>query len=530
LGLDDLAVRPDAGVRADAAPPDAGVCTSNADCFNPERDELPAFCIGAAPDGGATPRRCVRVERELCGGDIAPNRDVLTKDNVMLAVALVPFADGAPASQPIALAYKMAVDEIHASGGIRMDPPRELAIMFCDSAPSLNERVVKHVMRDLRVPAVLANFEGGDLSRSIDEAVATKTFVMNPNPPDETTKFRNSDRLVWNLLGTAEDVALAYAAVVQRGEALGRLVLPFKVAVVRTEAALEKSIADVVKNGPLLRTDGVTRDATRALRFNGDASVSVNAGSGRFQEIVVAQGTSGAFDVGGAVAALGAARPDVILLLTTNERDVSAEIIRRYEAIAEPRWILGPRNALAPIPYLQARLPEAGVDFEKIRDRFVGIQYAGATSPAERDAWIDRIRTTPAYAPSLDRMQALENFYDAIYWLAYGLAAAGPGSPITGPALSDGVRRLTSGPEVRPGPPGVVQSAFRQIGFGKTRYVGALGPPDIDEAFGTWNSVGATYCYAESGSNVGVRYDQARYTYTNGTTSLGATTCGFNGL
>ena len=43
-----------------------------------------------------------------------------------------------------------------------------------------------------------------------------------------------------------------------------------------------------------------------------------------------------------------------------------------------------------------------------------------------------------------------------------------------------------------------VQHAFDQIDNYPPNgnvYVGALGPPDINEPTGTWNSVGSTYCF-----------------------------------
>lgn len=70
------------------------------------------------------------------------------------------------------------------------------------------------------------------------------------------------------------------------------------------------------------------------------------------------------------------------------------------------------------------------------------------------------------------------------YWLAYGLFAAGPG------ALSTSSAGVT--------------------------FVGALGPPDIDPATGTWQSVGAVYCYPPAVGSIAPSYDVLRYNRSTG--------------
>jgi hypothetical protein len=47
--------------------------------------------------------------------------------------------------------------------------------------------------------------------------------------------------------------------------------------------------------------------------------------------------------------------------------------------------------------------------------------------------------------------------------------------------------------------------------------VGALGPPDISEKFGTWNSVGGVYCYvSDSDGSIAPKYDVLRYNGSTG--------------
>jgi hypothetical protein len=532
LGLDDLSARP---VASDAGETEAGdgnvvtgACIKHADCFQ-EGAEMPSICVA---------KQCVRLDRNACSGDVFPSREILKdprldEKTLLLITAFVPLGGGAipPLAQKESLTYQFAVDEIRKAGGIQSDPPREIALTFCNSEPSKVVRSVDHVMKELHVPAVLANFEGGDLSRAITIAKETQTFVLNPNPPDEATKYRDVDRLVWNLLGTAEDVALAYAPLVARAQASGKFpATTMKVALVRADAALEESIAEVIKQGPLVRDPaGDRRDPSRALKFNGK---STTENGSNFREVVLRQTDTGEFDFTTALNALSALTPDLILLLTKNDRGESLRIVSDYElrtaeAGTPPRWILGPRNAFAVKEFIQKK-PGA-------ESRFTGIQYAGPVNDAERTKWLGRLSTAPRYQARYDELQSLENFYDAVYWIAYGLAAAGPGQPITGESIKGGVRRLLnpSGPDVLAGPIADIQSAFDRLRFGKARFVGALGPPDIDEAFGTWNSVGATYCYRKSTQSpfeVTIDYNVARYSYTGTLSTIGDQTCDLQGL
>jgi hypothetical protein len=47
-------------------------------------------------------------------------------------------------------------------------------------------------------------------------------------------------------------------------------------------------------------------------------------------------------------------------------------------------------------------------------------------------------------------------------------------------------------------------------------FEGALGPPDIDALHGTWNTVGAVYCYEETAAGIAPRYDVLRFNRSTG--------------
>ena len=150
-----------------------------------------------------------------------------------------------------------------------------------------------------------------------------------------------------------------------------------------------------------------------------------------------------------------------------------------------PIWVLGPRNDVEMLSYVIS--PENG-GFEAKRRRFVGIQYAGSSDPekTERNAWLQRMKREYQPTPAIEaEYSGTENFYDAVYWLAYGLVAAGPGAPATGTSFKEGVRKMLEGPKIIAGPDNMGR-ACQLIGSGaSTTFEGALGPPDIDTASGT---------------------------------------------
>ena len=506
LGLDDLRPRTgttDAGDGGDAG--DAPSCTSNAQCF-----DLAQESIGLCVD-----RRCVKVDRELCETNVFPSRETLTRDDLLLVAAFVPRQQGLAA--PVPLAYKMAVSEISKAGPVGSNPTRTLAMIFCDSDPANVAASVKHVMQDLHVPAVIANFEGGDLKSAVEVAKQTGTFILNPSTVP--TKYGNSDELLWNLLGTAEDVALAYPPLVRRLEAMNGAI---KVALVSSDGALEQAMADVVDQGPL-KPPGSDRDPGQGLLL-GDAAVRDSSNAARYLKVPLRRiPGSTDFDVASAVDALATFRPDVVLLLTSDEHDEAARLVAGYENDGggpKPIWLLGPRNAETLVPYVQT---DAGLE-----KRFAGIQYAGPSDPAQQTLWRERIRASEL-ASHYEELKSLENQYDAVYWITYGMVAAGPGKATTGASLAAGVRRMIKEgkPPVSPGGIDVIDNAYRQLGVGEARFVGALGPPDIEEAFGTWRSVGAQYCYRRNQNLVTLDYDVFRYGPDAATE---ATPCNIGGL
>lgn len=493
LGLDDLRVRAggadssgDAGDDSDAAPE----CTANAECIA-KAGNAPALCVSGS---------CVAVDQDLCLPHVLPSNDVLARDNVVVTASFIPFEVAAQLRNRFVYAYDLALAELAEAGGIPGQTRRDVAMLLCASEPEVVERSVKHVVQDLELPALIANFSAGDMTRFATEiTVPAGVLTINPNVTAETLKFQPVDQLVWNLLGTPEDVALAYRPLLARVESKlrpnGLADGPLKVALLDTNASIESAISTVVRLGPQDRTveGSGKRMLEKALAFNGKSAADNDGDFKRIPLPAIEQ--NGSPNYPAIRASLIEFRPDVVLAITADE---IVDVVREVETGLSdagaplPHWLLAPRNARAVLEsYINTNVNEPRAEKRK---RFMGVQYAGAADDTQRVAWLERMQVRFPNVPQAE-YAAAENFYDAVYWIAYGLAAAEPGARPTGRNISDGVRNLLTGPSIHPGPLDAIANAFRLITAGETTYVGALGPPDIDKRFGTWNSVGGVYCY-----------------------------------
>lgn len=520
LGLDELRDRlaDSSDSSGDAFVPEAGpdaapACRSNRECID-EAQGAPALCVRGD---------CVPIDTQVCVSPILPSNKILESDDAILFAAFLPVRGQNPLTTPVGLAYTLAIKELESAGGL--PGPRPVGLLLCGNEADIAERAIEHVTTELRLPAMIAGFDGTRLTTVVQDAVRKEIFTLNPSVTPETLKYLDVKQLVWSLLGTAEDVARAYRPLLQRTELYVRSRRtpetendPLKVALLVTNTLTEEAIATVLVDGtfdPL----NASRDASKALAFNDGKSAAQNEAAGHFLRIAVPAEENGETpDYPSLVTELRSFQPDVVIALTRGEAGRIAEAMENGGG-PRPVWLLGPRNATEDtvLGYLQSTTDS---QFNEKRNRFLGVQYAGTTNPEQRNAWLQRMKAAfPREDPNVYAAQ--ENYYDAVYWLAYGLAAAGNGAPVNGASIRDGVRKMLSGPRVVPGPPEALAAAFLAINVGGgVTFEGALGPPDVDTQFGTWNSVGAVYCYTDGDPSLRiaphVRYDALRYDRTTG--------------
>ncbi|HVH46777.1 MAG TPA: hypothetical protein VM925_30755 [Labilithrix sp.] len=527
------------GNAADAAP----ACQSNAQCIDENFGE-PYICDKTA--GSTTLGKCLSIKQEGCQF-VYPEEELRDENTVpVIFGAFMPLVnESAPMSAPIALAYKLALKEIQTAGGLSGgagSKRKTMAAIFCDSGPENVKKGVQHLTRTLHVPAVISLFSQTDMTTLFqDDLGPTGTFTLNPQDTTEALKVIDAQQLLWHLLGTPQDVALAYRPLVAKAETYVRSKnsipggTPTRVAIVSTDTPTETAIAGLIRE-PFTAPG-------RGIQFNGK-DWDGNGVDARFLKIASREETPNT-TYGADIDAIADFGPDIVILLTSShelapfvgavnvnndslyepglDAKIKAKAVDAGGPARLPVYLLGPRNARSGefLAYLKSEHTEPST--QKYQ-RFLGLQYAGAADKpnpqSQYQQYLKRAADENPTPAALLAARSTENYYDAIYWLAYGLYAAGPGAPVNGASFAQGVRKLLAGPEIYPGPTTEITKSFLAISASATgtTFMGALGKPSFDTASGAQLSVGAVYCYEKDivDGQFKPKYDTYRYDRTTG--------------
>jgi ABC-type branched-subunit amino acid transport system substrate-binding protein len=491
------------GSEADAA---VAQCSSNAECTQRNQGE-PSLCV--RPEG-----RCASPTLlSVCPFVLpTPTNEVVQEDAVVFGV-FFPVQGPAPLTDRKALAYNLALNELHLAGGLRIGGKRTpFAAVVCDSDPKVVEQGLKHLVDTLHVPALVSLFSQDDMTRFSDKLTSANVFTVNPFDATEALLGVDTKRLVWNLLGTPEDIALAYKPLMSRAEAytsqLHGKPPSLRVAVVTSTAATEKAMSAIV------------RDRVKGIQVNG-APFLDNPPSNQLSYSVTSIDSNPAADYSADAAAIATFKPNIVVLLTGGEEgQLVPKVDQLMKASADPLpfYILGPRGNAEPalLEYLGNAVVQAS---DSKRRRVVGVTFASATDLTQRDAYVQRMRDAwKGIDAGAGVYESVDNSYDAIYWVALASAAAGPGRT-TGLELASGARKLLFGPPVYPGTVSALSKSALDIGNSPNgvQFVGALGPPDIDITTGTWRRNGSVYCPVQlSPGVIDMRYDVLRYDRADG--------------
>jgi hypothetical protein len=506
----------DSGPDVDAAPPE---CTKNAECMDREASASgrAAICVKG---------KCQRIDVPgVCLSQVLPTdaREDLRNDNVLLIAGFAPIINTNTLNDSAVRSFNLALKELQKVSGIPNGPggaSRPVVMMLCGSESNIVEQSVSHAVRDLQVPAMIARFNQTNMAKFVTNyAVQQGTFTLNPQDTTVPLKQLPVNELLWHLLGTPEDVAVAYRPLVKRAETYvrsrkGGSTAPIKVALLTIQSPTEEAISATIRTGPtVFGGGGSPTDPSKAVVFNDGKSTSAN-GADFLRVDIPAEELGGSPDYPKAIDDLAAFAPDIVIALTTDEIDkildpLEAKLKTLYPSAPLPVWLLSVRNAYPELPaYIsntKNELPDAK------RKRFLGIQYAGSAEPEQYATWLESMKSTYAGVDPSE-YSASENYYDAVYWLAYGLYAAGPGAATTGDSIKRGVRKLLNGPRVYPGAAGQISNTFSQLtAVREAEFIGALGPLDIDPGTGAQQSVGAVYCYVQDGSTFVPKYNVLRY-------------------
>jgi hypothetical protein len=141
------------------------------------------------------------------------------------------------------------------------------------------------------------------------------------------------------------------------------------------------------------------------------------------------------------------------------------------------------------------------------QQRFVGVSVAGSRDVTLQNKYALRLRSMFANA-NLD----MANYYDATYFLAYAMYAAGTETELSGSTIAVGMHRLLSGTRYDVGP-GAIDATFKALSkAGSTIHLNStLGPPDFDAETGVRPVDGSVLCFEKVGFTVQRRNDVLRY-------------------
>jgi hypothetical protein len=491
LGISDTSFRGDAGSAGlGAVPVGTGglgatnaVCQTNADCLAQTGEPNPSACV----DG-----HCVLLFTPECP-TVYPQTERLWLENLRHSDP-DPVIFGVFSSVPSDLLgidgrnYDLVLTEVsHAVGGLpaaggKRRPVLAVACHYLYKTPDGLDRAIDHLIGELHVPAILAGLEARDLEYAFRrQGLDQHVFFVSPYDADRALAELDDDNLVWEMLSGGEQLAPAYAPLLDRTlahlRATGRLASDglARVALVTTQ-----NVSALAAMSSAL-TGGI-------LQFNG-RSASENAPD-YFRAVSITSSTlaTAAPDYTAAIQLLRDFSPHVIISAASSE--FITTIIPALEAEApelEPFYLLSPWEPQDDLmDALLTRLPD-------IYARLAGVNFASAADSTAYDAYQARFDAAfPAFAGT----RGFENFYDAGYYLIHAAAAAGTTAPLRGSDLVNGMRRLLSGPPTFTVGPDDLLPAFvaLETAGSSIELDGTMGPPNFDPRTGGRDEPGSVWC------------------------------------
>lgn len=457
-------------------------CTSNAQCIDADPYGRATACI----DG-----ECIKLIGPGCPWVIGLGEGMknLRQPAPIIIGAYAPMDDIAPSVSTYVMNYELAIDEMNreTSGGLTGGPggsSRPFIAVLCGSIenPDLAGSM-DHLIEDLRVPAIIAALNPPDLKELFNtKGLPNDVFFMSPIDADTTLTTLPDSGLLWHMLPEGQDLAVGYVALVREVEKYLRqereldLAEPIKVALVE---ARSQFLLDI---GTKLRAD---------LTFNGDLGTKANEDSGHF----LAARTDAAAqvddpDVTKATDALLDFEPDIVISLGTEE---SLVLIHDLDA----RWAptLGPKPFYVVSPMVSGLAALTTLDAAK--GRLMGVNFAGAEDTTLYDELQRNLRLEYGAISGLD---GKENFYDAVYYVMYAIAAAGSQGDLSGRDVKNGLARVIDmqSPTSFPVGPGRIPDALAYLTSPNSRFAleGTLGPPSFNEITGARDGRPSYFCVA----------------------------------
>jgi hypothetical protein len=478
---------------ADAGAPsggDMGGCRTNQDCVAASADE-PYLCR-------PTDHSCVALKTEECPLAYGTASD----PNAIFFGAFATLNAAVPDENAIVWAHRLALDELSGDANGGLPTPngkrRPLVMVVCNNSPDTVDKGLSHLADELQVPAVLATLKPGDLLRGFE--AHRDIFYLSPTGATRAVVDENDNGLIWNMLGQPSDLAPTYAKLLTLAEAYVKvqrsLTAPLRVALVTTNEAFDSELASFVEP---------------VLTFNGQ-STSQNADAGTYAGFTV--DTSDPQPEAWAQNIVKF-HPDIVISTASETFSEKGGLLETLESdwneidLTAPRpfYILSPYNAgdLSNVLVLMNNLIKGGVDAQPNR-RVVGVGIAGPTDLTLQNQFATRLRTE---FPGADPDSG--NYYDASYFLAYAMYAAGA-APLTGSAIAAAMPRLVNGKVIDVGPANI-SAAYQALPKPDSMIEldGTIGPPDFDLKSGVRHDQGSVLCFKLTSGVLSLETDVLRY-------------------
>lgn len=467
----------DGGSGEAGAPGGTGGCTTNAECVERAHGD-PYRC--EASEG-----RCVKLKTDECPLVYGPFKD---PNAVYFGVfASLPQI---PQQATVVWTERLALDEINAvDGGLPSGPDgarRPLVMVVCNNDtmrdPEMITKVVDHLTDDVRAPALIATLRPDDLNVAFQRQIPNDLFFLNPVSVTSlfTDENYKDEGLMWNLLGEPRDFAPAYRRLLLDLEAYLRILRPeidqLKVAVVTDDDVFAQDLQTYVY---------------AQLEFNG---VNAALNQDNYKEVTIKLAQPMFADAAGEIIAFA---PDVVISTGTDSMTRTNGILQQVEQdwydsgkAKRPYFILSPYDAGDLDRVFDAIGTFGNFDPDTVQ-RYLGLQPAAASNTDLLNSFETRLGSAYAY-PNYDT----GNYYDAIYTLAYAMAAAE--QPLTGSSIAAAMPKLFTGASFGVGPDEIreVYEALAEPGA-SVELEGTLGPPDFDGETGVRRATPGVFCFKD---------------------------------
>jgi branched-chain amino acid transport system substrate-binding protein len=527
-GMDEGGTSPNGGTAPTAGSAGTGgtgvvaECATHKECFDlypDDSDENPRACIEGT---------CVPLITDDCpvvlpladnpsDGNNSP-WNLLKSTNALILGAFAPF-NGDAVMTTQGNNFDFALWEFTgATQGIRIGngtKKRQIVTVLCNGGLTQDRLLApaSHLMDELKVPALITAMLLQDQSYLWENSVKDHgVFMMNAVYSDQALIDTEDDNLVWNMLSGANALSVSYQPLLDLTEQHLR-------ALNVLEATEDLKVAHVkATDEPFLQDTAAFIE--KNLTFNGQSRAE-NQTAGLYRPIEVESiYKNKTDDRAEAVADLVAFGPHVVIGTTVTE--MTQYIIPGIETTWDaanpgqkrPFYLLGALNyGDFPMRSLITNW-QAASGQKPLYQRILGINWPSAADRAVYDNY--QANWESHYGK---REDGFENYYDSMYYLLYGIAAAYPSdatrpTTLTGGDIATGLLRVIqsgkSVPQVDVGPGDDLVNAVNLL-YGtqssKIQLIGAMGPPNWDSGGGR-HDAGSVWCVNSLGNYL---TDQLRY-------------------